>query len=382
MKVACLRATFGRRYVLSPVRVICHCLTGLVLLVISAASYAEGNVNPAVSTAAPPMIKYAGAYSNFDTPEAACADIVAHQWDYTSSTTLVYDHVEPYTANHLKCFARDSSQPTLGAGWYANVGIMRSCDGIGWANNETTCTKNVCPANSTGTPEANPTSCTCSTGYAPDVAKTSCVPVVTCPIDPLPGLPKDDLCAQSLEAGRGKDINNACSSKLLPEMQKQAQCLADKIHALDQPYTGPSATVRTAAYQQHLLEVWNKVIEIEDKELSDEQELACAAVIADAENEMDWHKIKSDPSNKGDAAPHVRGKAIDIPTDVVDALKARVSNTTFVTFTGCIFCIPIAITTIGDVQDYVNSATVNPPACNLKWGGRFKRIDDVHFQLP
>jgi hypothetical protein len=165
-------------------------------------------------------------------------------------------------------------------------------------------------------------------------------------------------------------------------MQKQAQCLADKIHALGQAYTGPSATVRTAAYQKHLLEVWNKSIEIENKDLSDEEELACAAVIANAENEKDWHKIKSDPSSKGSEAPHVLGKAIDIPMGVVDALKARVSNTTFVTITGCIFCIPIAVTTIGDIQDYVNSATVNPPACNLKWGGRFRRIDDVHFQLP
>lgn len=231
----------------------------------------------------------------------------------------------------------------------------------------------TCPSNS---------KLTWSAWNSNDTAAAGTCEASDCPVTKLSNPPFSDACSTSLEQGKGKDVNNACSSKLLPEMQKQAQCLADKIHALGQPYTGPSATVRTVAYQQHLLDVWNKSIEIENKDLSDEEELACAAIIENVDNEMKRHGIKSDPSNKGNAAPHVLGKAIDIPMDVVDALKARVSNTTFVTFTGCIFCIPIAITTIGDVQDYVNSATVNPPACNLKWGGRFKRIDDVHFQLP
>ena len=33
-----------------------------------------------------------------------------------------------------------------------------------------------CPANSTGMPAANPTTCTCNTGFRPDPAQTSCVP--------------------------------------------------------------------------------------------------------------------------------------------------------------------------------------------------------------
>jgi hypothetical protein len=36
---------------------------------------------------------------------------------------------------------------------------------------------------------------------------------------------------------------------------------------------------------------------------------------------------------------------------------------------------------IGDVQDYVNNPLVNPPACKLRWGGRFKDYDPVHFDL-
>ena len=128
----------------------------------------------------------------------------------------------------------------------------------------------VCP-----TPTINPTVL-----YQYETVSSMCERPAQCPVGPLPDLPTDN-CSKSLEAGGGKDVNNACSSKLLPEMQKQAQCLADKIHALGLPYTEPSATVRTEAYQQHLLDVWNKLREIEQTPLSDDEKLACAAVIAD-----------------------------------------------------------------------------------------------------
>ena len=322
------------------------------------------------------MIKYAGAYSNFDTPEAACGDIVAHQWDYTSSTTLVYDHVEPYTANHFKCFARDSSQPTLGAGWYANVGIMRSCNGVAWVNNEITCTMiSTCPDNSKGNLDINPTSCDCNKDYVPNSTKTSCVPA--CPIGPLPDLPKDDLCAQSLDKGNGVDVNKACPD-LTPEMQKQANCLADKIGklALPVPYTGPSATIRNTAYQNHLLATWKKIKDI--KKLTDAQKQACATLIADVER----HHVIYEPSNKGDDAPHVKGNAIDIPDDVAFNAMVRVATTPAVPmFPGCLSC--TIATQADDLGDYVNNATKNPPPCNLKWGGKSRtRFDPIHFQLP
>lgn len=185
-----------------------------------------------------------------------------------------------------------------------------------------------------------------------------------CPVSDLPALPADDLCAQSLDMGSGVDVNNACPG-LTPEMQSQAQCLADKIRKLTPaiPYTKPSATIRNTAYQNHLLAVWNKSKEIVNLK-TDADKQTCATLIADVNNEMALHGITTRPSSLGNQAPHVLGRAIDIPKNIAKALKAQ---TVWIT---------------GDVQDYVNSATMNPPACNLRWGGRFMPVDTVHFQLP
>ena len=205
-----------------------------------------------------------------------------------------------------------------------------------------------------------------------------------CSVDPLPKPPfsgdSDPACTASLEKGAGKDVDHKCPD-LTPDMQAGAICLANKIHALAIPYTEPSATVRTVAYQNHLLAVWNKSEEIENKVWLPGEEQACAAVIANVDNEMARHGIDSDPSSSGDKAPHVLRRAIDIPKSVSKALIAQASTTNTVSMLpGCLSCTTVTMT--GDVEDYVNSATVNPPACNLRWGGRFTPVDRVHFQLP
>lgn len=223
-------------------------------------------------------------------------------------------------------------------------------------------------------PTVNPT-----VPYSYNVTNGMCEREQPCPVDPLPELPKGDLCAQSLEEGAGEDVNKACPS-LTPEMEKQAQCVYDKIRKLSPPisYPKPSATIRNTAYQNHLVEVWNKSKEIKKKRLSEAEKLACAAVIAHVAR----HGIDSPPSQSGNDAPHVQGRAIDIPKDTAKALMRQTA--TIITMPkppGCLPCID-NVTIISDVQDYVNSATENPPACNLRWGGRFTPVDKVHFQLP
>lgn len=167
-----------RVFLAHPVRFLCCCLASLALSVMSAASYAEGTVNPVLSPSAPPLVKYYGYNSNFDTPEAACADMVAHQWDYISTTNLVYDHIGPYpgTVNMFKCYVLNPINN--GVSWFLNVAVVRSCDRKSWVwFTEIKCTNNVCPANSKGNLDINPTSCTCNDGYVPDPTRTSCVPV-------------------------------------------------------------------------------------------------------------------------------------------------------------------------------------------------------------
>lgn len=378
-------AAFGCRLV----RLMCSCFAGWILLAAPQVSYAEGTVNPAYSTSAPPMVKYYGYTGvNFDAPSAACADTIAHSWEFTSQTGGVYDHVEPYTDNVMKCFATFYVNSNPVTSWYSNVLIMRSCDGLGWNNYQMTCAKNVCPDNSTATPEDNPANCTCDKDYVPDATKTRCVPATTCPVGSLSQPPFSDDCSTSLERGNGVDIDHKCDP-LSDSMKKAASCIAAKINALSSPklnYSTPSATVRTAEYQNHLREIWNKSKQLDSimngGAYTDEVKHACVQRKA----EIDAHKmhgLKSQPSSAGDAAPHVEHRAIDIPKKIIDSMTAQVNVYVYkmVKVNGKNILKKVLIS---DVEDYVHSATINPPACDsmISWGGRFDPVDPVHFQLP
>lgn len=181
-----------------------------------------------------------------------------------------------------------------------------------------------------------------------------------CPIAPLQPLPNDP-CTQSLEAGRGVDVNGACAAGLTPEMQQEAQCLANKITSLGIPYPGPTSSIRSSAYQTHLREIWEKSGEL--KKLKDPAVIqACASRKAEIEAHKLSHGLTDRPA--ASSSPHESGNAVDIGRDVVRELINRVTTDT------------------SDVQDYINTPFANPPACNLRWGGRFRQYDWVHFQLP
>lgn len=181
----------------------------------------------------------------------------------------------------------------------------------------------------------------------------------TCPIAPL--TPITDSCAQSLEAGHGVDVRGVCQG-LTPDMQQQAQCLANKITSLGISYPGPTATIRSTAYQAHLREVWDKNVAL--KKLPDPNAIAaCATLRTEITNELSTHGLVSPPAKPG-SSKHELGEAVDIGTDVAQRLISEVTTET------------------SNTQDYVDTDAVNPPPCNLRWGGTFQIYDPVHFELP
>ena len=108
---------------------------------------------------------------------------------------------------------------------------------------------------------------TCDGGKCSNQA-TETIVVTSCPVPPLKPLPVNDACTASLEKGLGVDVDGACP-KLSDNMKAQMQCFADKIAATNVtaspqiPYAGPTATYRTTAYQAHLREIWDKMIELD-----------------------------------------------------------------------------------------------------------------------
>lgn len=247
---------------------------------------------------------------------------------------------------------------------------------------QTSCILPACPDHaSRTTPGA---ACTCDVNYKFDAAGTSCVPAATCPVDKLTTPPFDDACSTSLDQGKGVDVNNACGTLREPDMVEAASCIAAKIHAVNIPYTQPSATIRTAAYQNHLLEIWTKSQQLDtimnSVVYTPETKQACVPRNVDVNNEKSQHGITHQPSSSGDSAPHVEQRAIDVPEAVSDALMDQV--TTYTTTYTIVNGQRVPIQTIAsDVEDYMHSA---PNACNpyLSWGGRFDSHDWVHFELP
>ena len=217
-----------------------------------------------------------------------------------------------------------------------------------------------------------------------------CEPPITCPVDALTNPPFADECSTSLEKGGGVDVNQKCGTLREPDMVAAANCIADKIKALSTPrinYSGPSATIRTAEYQNHLREIWDKSVSLDtimnSVVYTPEIKQACIQRKADVDSEKSRHGLDSQPSSSESKAPHVEHRAIDIPRSVSKELIKQVSIYTFtiIKVNGKNI---LKKTLTSDVEDYIHSATVNPPACDsrISWGGRFNPVDRVHFQLP
>jgi hypothetical protein len=230
----------------------------------------------------------------------------------------------------------------------------------------------------------------CPASQVRDVATGECKPKATCPVTPLNNPPFSDACSTSLEKGKGVDVDNKCRTLREPDMVAAAKCIADKINALSTPkinYSGPSATIRTAEYQNHLREIWEKSSQLNTIMNSvvfpAETKPACMQRRAEVDGEKQQHKIKYQPSSAEEAAPHVERRAIDVPEAVAKSLINQVTvYSTIISRVNGKLKTKRVVTS--NVEDYMHSATVNPPACdsNIRWGGLFNRYDPVHFQLP
>ena len=232
---------------------------------------------------------------------------------------------------------------------------------------------------------------------------TGTIKVPGCSVDPLKELPADDLCAQSLNAGLGKDVNGKCPP-LDPRLPGQMQCFADKITATNVtarppiPYAGPTATIRNTAYQAHLREVWDKMIKLNEPDNNNNE--ACRPlrdkVIAEKGCDSSGECLASTPSTPHCMAGshcikyrpatfsnHSTGTAFDVPEGTVNGLLSRLAPPPPPQLRWRKTLRPLP-PTIQMQRKMIADWLAKPAACNLYWGGNFTDPgpDYIHFQLP
>jgi hypothetical protein len=343
----------------------------LALMIMIAPAHAAIDTVPAETFTAGLVLVYGNPYKpewHSATPAEFC--VLALPAGFHSPTAT-----QANAAGH--CYAiRDCCGDNVYVTFYNPYYVCPS--GYTQANSNSSCTKTACPI-----PTVHP-----NISYVLNTATGMCVrtlPDKCTVLDPFPEFLATDKCSLSLEDGKGKDIYKACPA-LDPEMLKQEACLASKITKLGLSYDGTTSTVRTVAYQQHFVDLWEWYkVKIPDaqKKWSASQKQACAPIVAKVNAEWKTHVLNGAPSNSGPNSPHVIRKAVDISRKVVDEMIIAVTKTTFYIPFACLLCDADIPVDIGDVQDYVNNPLINPPPCNLRWGGRFKgkKFDPVHFDL-
>lgn len=226
-----------------------------------------------------------------------------------------------------------------------------------------------CPANSSGTPPA----CTCNSGYEFDASKSSCIPV-DCPVPKLrdvkdipPNGPDVLPLTLRLENTKGSDL------ALLPAAEEGIACLKRKT-------TGVfvSSGTRTLAYQAHLKEIWDKLIDLDA--LEDPAEIKACKPLRDkvlAEkggcSNNSGHCLRFQPATD---SKHTIGKAFDVRTDTINALLLKLRP---------VPPLPLKLPLTPAQQRQADVKLIadflaKPAACSLNWGGSFG--DDVHFSVP
>lgn len=194
---------------------------------------------------------------------------------------------------------------------------------------------------------------------------------VTCPVGPL--TPIDQLqpngpdvlpLTQLLEQTRGATL------ALTPETETARQCLIDKALGMGVTAVTTSGT-RTIAYQRHLIEVWNKMIELNRP--ANRTNEACRQlrqqIVAEKGCSINEgcvgactngsHCIRYRPAGN---SKHPEGKAFDVSISTIDSLRDNLA--------------------VLQPPQSISQLLTDHPTCNLNWGGDFNDPDVVHFQLP
>ena len=226
---------------------------------------------------------------------------------------------------------------------------------------------------------------TCDGGKCSNQA-TGAIVVTACPVPALTAPPFTEICAQVLENINSTQAQrDAACGALTPALQTGMSCLRDKLTAMTPSIPmRVTSDIRSLAYQAHLREVWDRMLEVVNwMERNPTIQTVCATrrVEIAAEKGCDnagrcsscsaesatqrSHCLKGRPASPSpNDALHTQGNAFDVSEErtinpLLAALGARNPPQT--------------------IPQFLNA----PTSCNLNWGGTFENNNDpVHFHAP
>ncbi|HEY0666452.1 MAG TPA: hypothetical protein VGD24_10330, partial [Gallionella sp.] len=174
-----------------------------------------------------------------------------------------------------------------------------------------------------------------------------------------------DVLPLTLELERTKGEGLA----LLPAAQAGVDCVKTKF-----PGVTISGGTRTVAYQAHLKEVWDKVIELD--QIKDPAQIQACKPLRDkikAHKECDGgHCIVYPPATD---SKHPKGTAFDISRNSLASLLGQLRPPPDLQLPP----LTPAQQRQADVP-LIADWLASPPPCNLEWGGSYG--DTVHFSIP
>jgi len=179
-------------------------------------------------------------------------------------------------------------------------------------------------------------------------------PAVACEIPDMPAFSAPDACTAELEANNGlPGPTTTCPAVPVMTRLGGEPSFKTKMESISVPYAGPTATIRTTVYNQHLATIWKYHVRHQRLITNPEQWVACAAkravVVAEVTTK---HGLTYPPAPD---SRHLTGRAFDVSKTVIADIK--------------------------QVGVFIPALLIRSPVSTLNWGGRFRKPDRVHFEL-